>query len=215
MIDDHPNTLGTIVYHLNFPYSTSFGNMRWNLYEGYYIPLSVHDGIYNAWPYTTYEAKFLNRQAITTDVTIDMAVFGGGDTWNVSATVCVEPGGVGKDMKIWMVQAVDNYGATYLDRNCVQAGNDGVDISLAADECVTVTETFVLGGTSLASPNDVKFFVWAQDPIFVFEPNPTPPPPGYAWAEIYQADKALAPFDGVFFDGFESMDTLAWSTSTP
>lgn len=34
-------------------------------------------------------------------------------------------------------------------------------------------------------------------------------------AEIHQGAKALNPFEGVFLDGFESMDTLAWSTATP
>jgi len=214
MISDYPNTLGTVVYHLD-SHSTPFGNMRWNLYDGYYIPHSVHDGLYDAWPYTTYESQFLSRQAITTDVTIDMAIFGSGDTWNVSATVCVEPGGVGKDMKIWMAQVLDYWGAVYLDRNGTKAGNSGVDITLAPDECATVTEVFVLDTDSLAAPNNVKFFAWAQDPVFVWVPYPTPPPAGFSWAEVYQADKALAPFEGVFVDGFEYGDVLGWSAVTP
>lgn len=215
MITDYPNTLGTVVYHLNPPLATSFGNMRWGLYTGYYIPHSVHDGLYDAWPYTTYESKFLSRQAVTTDVTIDMTAFGGGETRQVNATVCIEPGGTSKTMKIWMVQVLDNFGSSYLTRNAVRAGNAGVEITLAPDECVTVTETFVLGADSLASPGDVKFFAWAQDPVFVQVPDPSMPPGGYSWAEVHQANKALVPFEGLFIDGFESMDTSAWSSATP
>ncbi len=214
MIDNHPDTLATVVYHLDTAHNSAFGNNRWNLYHGWYIPHSVHDGLYDAWPYITYESKFQARQLEPTDVTIDLTVFGDGDTWDVTATVCVEPGGTGKDMKIWMAQVLDNWGASYLERNAARSGNAGVEITLAADECAVVTETFVLGADSLASPDDVKFFAWAQDPVFVQVPDPEHPTGGYAWAEVYQASKALAPFAGLFADGFESTDTSAWSSAT-
>jgi hypothetical protein len=212
MVEDHPDTLAFIAYNLTSPYYSAFGNMRAGLYGLYWIPYSVHDGIYNASPTSTYESKFLSRQLVTTDVTIDMEVFGGGNTWNVSAAVCIEPDGAGKDMKIWMAQVVDNWGPSYLQRNTVRAGSDGVEITLAADECLIVTETFVLDSYSLALPDDVKFFAWAQDPIFYTEPYPNPPPDEYYFAEVYQAAKTLAPFEGVFIDGFEAGDTAAWSS---
>ncbi len=214
MITDYPDTLGTIVYHLD-SHSIPFGIMRWNLYTGYYIPHSVHDGIYDAWPYTTYEAKFISQQSVTTDVTIDMTVWGANDTWNARTTVCVEPSGDGKTLKVWVVQALDNWGASYLDRNGAKAGNSGIDIILAPGECTTVDEVFVLDSDSLAAPNDVKFFAWAQDPVFVLDPDPTIPNGGYSWAEVYQGAKALAPFEGVFVDGFETGDESNWSVVTP
>ena len=191
--------------------------MRANLYDVYYIPHSVHDGLYDADPYQTYESKFLTRQAVPTDVTIDMSVFGSGDTWNVNLQVCIEAGGVGKTMKIWVAQLLDHYTIPPEDptRNALRTGNAGVEITLAADECVELTEIFVLDTPSLSSPDDVKFFAWAQDPIFVWVPGPPTPPGGYSWAEVYQADKALAPFEGVFVDDFEAGDTLRWSLVTP
>jgi hypothetical protein len=189
--------------------------MRANLYEVYWIPHSVHDGLYDAGSWTTYEAKFLARQAVPTDVTVDMMVMGAGDTWNVSALVCIEPGGSGKTMKVWMAQVVDHYGPVNFERNMVRNGSNGVEITLAPTECATVTESFVLDSVSLASPENVKFFAWAQDPVFVWAPYPSPPPAGYSWAEIYQGGKALAPFEGVFVDGFESGDALGWSVVTP
>lgn len=190
--------------------------MRADLYEIYWIPHSVHDGLYDADPYATYESKFLARQAIPTDVTIDMAVFGGGDTWNVEIQVCIETGGVGKSMKIWVAQVLDDYLIPGEDptRNALRTGNAGAEITLAADECADLTEIFVLDAPSLSSPDDVKFIAWAQDPIFVWAPYPTPPPQGYSWAEVYQTDKSVAPFPGVFVHGFESGDTLGWSSVT-
>ena len=34
-------------------------------------------------------------------------------------------------------------------------------------------------------------------------------------AEVYQGGKALAPFEGVFVDGFETGDESNWSVVTP
>ncbi len=216
MINTYPDTFAGISVHLSSsdPYTTAWGNMRANLYGVYWIPWSVQDGLYNANPYSTYESKFLTRQAAPTDVTIDMAVFGSGDTWDVIATVCIEPGGTGKTINVFMAQAVDHYGPVNFDRNMVQDGSDGVEITLAPDECMLVTENFALNAVSQASPENVKFFAWAQDSTFVWAPNPTPPPDGYYWAEIHQVDKVVAPFPGVFVHGFENGDTLGWSSVT-
>lgn len=210
MIDDYPNTLGTIVYHLNAPYASAFGDTRWNTYGGYWIPHSVHDGSYDAWPYTTYESKFLARQQVTTDVTIDMTVFPAGNVWSVVADVCVEPGGAGKDMVVWMAQVLDNYGSSYLPRNGARTGSNGVTVTVAAGACATVRESFALDAPSLGAPDDIKFFVWAQDPDWV--PDTSMPPATFYWAEIYQANKAIPPFnEGMFYDGFESGDTSIWA----
>lgn len=219
LIDTYPDTLAAMNTHLSTsdPYTVAWGNMRAGLYEVYYIPHSVHDGLYDADPYQTYETKFLDRQAIPTDVTIDMSVTGGGDTWDVSLQVCIETGGVGKTMKIWVAQLLDNHVIAPEDpvRNALRAGNAGVEITLAADECMEVTEVFVLDAPSLSSPDNVKFVAWAQDPVFVWAPHPTPPPAGYSWAEIFQGAKAVAPFEGVFIDGFEAGDALRWGQVSP
>jgi len=188
--------------------------MRAGLYSFSYIPHSVHDGLYKADPYTTYESKFLTRQAVTTDVTVEMTVMGAGDAWSVSALVCIEPGGAGKTMKIWMARVLDHYGPANFERNMVRDGSDATEIALAPAECATVTKSFViLDVPSQSSPENVKFIAWAQDPTYVWDPNS--PPVGAAFAEIYQASKALAPFAGVFIDGFEAGDTMRWSSATP
>ena len=217
MIDAYPDTFAGISIHLSSsdPYTTAWGNMRANLYGVYWIPWSVQDGLYDANPHQTYESSFLGRQAVPTDVTIDMEVLGSGALWDVRATVCIEPGGTGKTMDIFMAQMLDHYGPVNFTRNMVQDGSTGDEITVAPDECMLVTESFVLNSVSQASPENVKFFAWAQDPNFVWAPNPTPPPDGYYWAEVYQADKALAPFAGVFVDGFETGDESNWSVVTP
>jgi hypothetical protein len=188
--------------------------MRAGLYSLQYIPHSVQDGLYKADPYTTYESKFLARQVVTTDVTVDMTVMGAGDTWNVSAFVCIEAGGTGKTMNIWMARVLDHYGPANFERNMVRDGSDATEITLAPAECATVNKSFlILDSPSQSSPENVKFFAWAQDPTYVWDP--TSPPVGAAFAEVYQASKALAPFEGVFVDGFETGDESNWSVVTP
>lgn len=218
MIDAHPDTLALFEMHKTDGYQVPWGDSRRTSHYGVgWTPCSIHDGLYDAFPYTQYDTKFQTRQAVPTDVTIDMTVFGGGDTWDVSATICIEPTGTGKTMDVWMVQAIDHYGPANFDRNKVQEGSSGDEITLAAGECITVTNSFTLTGPSLADPDNVKFFSWAQDTEKVwgelmnwggdsFE--------GYI-SEIYQGAKALAPFEGVFVDGFEAGDTAAWSSVIP
>ena len=196
------------------PYTTAWGSMRAGLYSLQYIPHSVQDGLYKADPYPTYESKFLTRQAVPTDVTVDTTVMGAADTWNVTARVCIEAGGTGKTMKIWMARMLDHYGPANFERNMVRDGSNATEITLAPDECATVTKHFVILDTpSLSSPENVKFFSWAQDPTYTWDP--TSPPVGAAFAEVYQASKALAPFAGVFVDGFESEDLSGWSSQSP
>ncbi|MCU0305237.1 MAG: hypothetical protein MUC56_14390 [Thermoanaerobaculales bacterium] len=218
MIDAYPNTLAFIAIHDGDSYEVPWGTMRDGVYQAAWTPFDCQDGLYDAWPITSYESKFLARQAIPTDVTIDLEVFGAGTDWNVSAVVCIEPGGTGKTMKVWMAQVLDHYGPANFDRNMVRSGTNGVEITLAPSECTTVTESLTLDSVSQASPDTVKFFAWAQDTVFVYNPqvqyiNGT----WYgAWfGEIYQGAKALAPFEGAFRDGFEDGTTSAWGSVSP
>jgi hypothetical protein len=218
MIDTYPDTLAFIAIHDGDSYEVPWGTTRDAFYGAAWTPFSCHDGLYDAWPISSYESKFISRQAVPTDVTIDMAVFGSGSTWNVQATICIEPGGTGKTMDVFMAQVVDHYGPANFDRNMVQDGSAGVEITLAPDECMLVTERFVLNSVSQASPDTVKFFAWAQDTVLVYNPQVQYIPPNWygAWfGEIYQGGKALAPFEGVFVDGFESGDLSNWSAVTP
>ena len=141
MIDDYPDSLAFITIHDGDSYEVPWGTTRDAFYGALWTPFSCHDGLEDGWPINEYEAKFLARRAIPTDVTIDMMVFGSGANFDVSATVCIEPTGAGKDLKIWMAQVVDHYGPVNFDRNMVQDGSAGQEITLAAGECAVLIET--------------------------------------------------------------------------
>jgi len=218
MIDSYPDTLAMIEIHDGDAYEVPWGTMRDGVYQAAWTPFDCQDGLIDAWPISTYESKFLARQAIPTDVTIDVTAFGAGATRDVFATVCIEPGGVGKAMEIWMAQVLDHYGPVNFDRNMVRDGSSGVEISLAPGECAVVDESFVLDTVSQADPDNVKYFVWAQDPTYVYDPQVQYISGTWygAWfAEIFQGGKAVAPFSGLLYDGFESGTTDAWTVAVP
>jgi hypothetical protein len=218
MIDTYPDTLAFIAINKNDSFQVPWGTMRDNVYDAAWTPFSCHDGLEDAWPISTYETKFLARQAIPTDVTVDVMVFGGGASRTVMATVCIEAGGAGKSMDVWMAQVLDHYGIVNFDRNMVRDGSDGVEITLAPGECSTVTESFVLDAQSQASPDNVKYFAWAQDTNWVYDPEVQYISGQWygAWfAEVFQGGKALAPFDGILYDDFEDGTTSAWSAVIP
>lgn len=200
------------------PYAVPWGTARKAMYQFGYVPQHTQDGLKDGWPIANYESNFLTRRDVPTDVTIDVMVFGAGADYDVYATVCIEPTGTGKTMDVWMAQVADHYGPVNHDRNMVQDGSYGAEITLAPGECTTVVESFVLNAASLGTPDTVKFMVWTQDTNWVFEPeyfnNSGTWLSAYV-AEIYQAAKALRPFEGVFVDNYEDGTTDAWSVVMP
>ncbi len=128
----------------------------------------VLDGLDDADPSRPTSPNFIARQAVPTDVTIDMEVFGPGAMWDVRATVCIEPGGTGKTMKVFMAQVLDHYGPTNFTRNMVQDGSSGSRSRWRRASACSSPRAFVLNSLSQASPGNVKFFAWAQDPVLVY-----------------------------------------------
>jgi hypothetical protein len=139
------------------------------------------------------------RLLIPTDVTIDVQVAGAGDTWHATATVCIDPGGTGRDLRVHLVRYLDWHPTVYAYlRNCVMEGHQIPDITLAAGECTDIHQTFTLDANSLANPDNVSIAAFPQEPLA-------------AWpAEIQQAGQQRAPFPGVFMHGFEDGTTGGW-----
>ena len=218
MIDNYPDTLALMEIHDGDAYEVPWGTTRDAYYQASWTPCNAYDGLEDAFPPSTYESKFLTRQAVTTDVTIDVLVFGSGESRQVWANVCIEPSGIGKTMNVWMAQLLDHHGLANFDRNVVRGGSGSTEITLAPGECTTVVEDIALDTESQASPENIKFFVWAQNPNKVWNSNfmyYNGQWYGAYSSEIYQAGKALAPFEGVFIDGFGSSDFSGWSRVSP
>lgn len=218
MIDAYPDTLAQMSIHDGDALEIPWGTTRDAYYGASWTPCNVNDGLEDTFPPSTYESKFLTRQAIPTDVTIEVSVFGAGESRQVWADVCIEPTGTGKTMNVWMAQLLDHYGPVNFDRNMVRGGSGSTEITLTPGECTTVIEDIALDAESQAAPENIKFFVWAQDTNKVWNPDfmiyQGTHYEAYS-SEVYQAGKALAPFEGVFIDGFESANFSGWSTISP
>jgi hypothetical protein len=210
LIDANPTTFAVVEIHVSDPpWTATWGTQRalfyGNLADG--IPWFAYDGLWDAWPIETYETKLHQRQAVATDVTIDLiASHTGIQTYDVTAHVCVEAGGTGKTMRIYMVEVLDHWPATpTYEHNTLRQGATTQDVTLAASGCADVTRTFVFDATSWAQQSDIKIVAWAQTPAT-------------GWpAEVHQAKVMSWPFPTreIFADGFESGNVSHWSAAAP
>ena len=110
-----------------------------------------------------------------------------GDTYEITAYVCVEPTGAAKTMRIYMVQVLDYWPAspTY-HRNGFKQAATTQDITLAPGECLEVVRQFTFDGDSMGDQANIKIIAWAQ------EPQDTSPPTDRA--EVHQSCTMTWPF---------------------
>jgi hypothetical protein len=208
LIDDYPRFV-VIEYHLFDPYATPWGDERADFHGANLFPWFTYDGLFDAWPIDSYEGKLQQRLAVATDVTLALTgVEQGPDSWQFTAEVCVEAGGTGKDMRIYMVQVLDHWPVTpsvTYSRNTFRQAAAEEDVNVAAGECASVVRSFTFDATSMAQPQDIKVAAWAQEPL------------GGIPAAVHQAAIIAWPFAAppFFADGFESGDTAGWSATVP
>ncbi|MCP4249905.1 MAG: hypothetical protein GY778_22915 [bacterium] len=146
-------------------YDTPFGNSRANFYNVVGIPDAWFDGLLNPWPISTWGNAYETAHSQATDVTIDVAsTLGGGQTYEVTANICIEPGGQAKTMRIYMAQTLDYWPATpdYHRNGFKQAGGTRT-ITLSPGQCQDVVWEITIDSQSAAAPHLTKFIVWAQD----------------------------------------------------
>jgi hypothetical protein len=208
LITNYPGFI-VVEYHVQDAHAFPWGESRGNFYNIWAlgIPWFAYDGLWDAWPIANYEPALVQRMAVPTDVTLTLSgVEMAADTWEFTAEVCVEAGGVGKEMRIYMVQALDKWptSPTY-SRNTFQQAATTEDVTVAAGECVEIARTFTFDSTSMAQQEDIVVMAWAQAPL-----------PGIP-AEVHQAAQLKWPFveAAMFADGFESGDASAWSAVVP
>jgi hypothetical protein len=208
MIDTYPDSYAAIFMHVFNDFANPWGEDRWSVfYQTQAFPVNMFDGVISSDPTggfeTDYELHYGTRQAVPTDVVINLSgVELSSDTWEFTAEVCIEVGGTGKDMRIYLVQALDHYPdqPSYY-RNTLMQGASTEDVELDPGDCANVVRSFSFGPLSMMQQEDIKIFAWAQDPLFIWP------------AEVHQAATVQWPFEAALFaDGFESGDTSAWTT---
>ncbi len=214
ILNANPTGYALIEAHVYDDYSDPLSETRFSVFYGSnWIPTMVADGLisYTDTDIDLWDDAVTTRRAITTDVTIrQWAVEVGSQTYDVTAEVCVEPGGTGKTMDAYMVQVLDHYPTTQVYyRNCLMQGVATQQITVASGTCETFTNTFTMDATSWAHQDDIKIIAWVQTPATLWP------------AEVHQADEmgwpfnAPPPMNDIFADSFESGDTVQWSAAVP
>jgi hypothetical protein len=135
--------------------------------------------------YTWYLGQINQRKAVATDVTIEL---GGaqvsGSTWQITANVCLETGGIPKTVRVYIVSVLDNHPSpapTY-SHNTFMLAAPTTDVALTAGDCQVVQHNITFDSLSWANQNDIKIIAWAQAP---FSSSP---------AEVYQTAIMEWPF---------------------
>ncbi len=183
MIDDYPDGFACVQYHINDGYETTWGNNRASFYGGLAdgIPWFAYDGLFDAWPINTYNAKLQARMGVYTPVDLSLEVVQTGEyDYELTLEACLESGG-SLNVRLYAVVVEDHVPAspTYY-RNTFRAATATSDVTLIEGECHTETRPMTVSSSYI--PANLKFIAWAQVPAT-----------GYP-AEVYQAAKDVPPF---------------------
>ena len=225
LLDDYPDSVTLVQAHVVGEYATTWGaNRFWYFYYFSATPSLCFDGVdrlvgsYSiiTQTYSWYCSRYLARQGVFTDVTITLSAAHVSDsTYEITARVCVEPGGTGKTMRICMVQVLDHWPAypTY-HRNGLKQAATTADVTVAPGDCQDLVRVFTFDSDSWTAKNDIKIVAWAQEPLTSYP------------AEVYQAawmGWPLVPVPGDFDDDGDAdlqdhvgfVDCMAGPGATP
>jgi hypothetical protein len=213
LIDSYGSSVAFIGYHGGDPLATD-RIAYYPFFAGY--PTYLIDGHIDSWhgspQWDYWDDDTDARLLVTTDVTLDLAVAPGAtpEEREITATVCIEAGGTGKSMRMYLAEILDDYPPDppppqNFKRNGIRQMAATQDIVLAADACTDVSWTLTLDATSMASLEEMSFISWAQDDLAA---GP---------AEVFQAIQLNWPLTSprVFTDDFESGDFSGWSEVVP
>jgi len=187
-----PGTLAFVQIHPWGGGATTWGSNRATFYSVPGTPMNWWDGVRldyggsgsTSGDYDRYRTSLGIRGGVATDVTIEMT--GNpvtGSTYNIIATVCVEGGGTGKTMRIYVVQVLDYwpFTPTYHRNGFKQAANTE-DHYIGAGQCQVIDHDFTFDTDSWNNQSDIKIIAWAQEPL------------ASGPADVYQAAVMTWPF---------------------
>ena len=203
MMAEYPDTLAVVEYHIDDGYQTDFGNSRYTFYSVSGLPTVWLDGMlemvgaYTNIPqqYDWYNGVFHNRQAVDTDITIDL--YGeqvSGQDYQLTAIFKMEPTGTAKTLRMHMAACLNHYPNESYYRNTFRQRTLNADVSLTPGETVKVVRDITFDTASWASPEDIVIVCWLREnlpsaPCEIFQacqmnwPFPAPPP-DYALGDL-------------------------------
>jgi len=132
----------------------------------------------------SYQNEYNQRINVPTDVVINLsAIQVSGQTYRVTAQVCIESGGVAKTMRIYIVQVLDYWPASpNYHRNGFKQAATTQDITLNPGQCQQIQRDFTFDTESWNNRQNIRIIAWAQRPLSA------------APAEVYNAAFIAWPF---------------------
>ncbi len=162
----HGDSFIPIFYHLGGEAGSGLASSRANFYQLQFTPYMWFNGADDAgYDYADWGDDLGVHQEQETDVTIDVFTALEGPILRVFAKVCIEEGGLPRDMRIFTLQVIDNFpdSPTYY-RNAGRQGQSK-DVTLEAGQCIDVDTLAVMPSLDLERPEDFAVIVWAQEPL--------------------------------------------------
>ncbi len=164
-----PGQFAGVVYHLNDSYTYPWGTDRGTFYGVSTTPvmwLDGTEGFAGTYAGMSYIPKVYEHLDLTTDVVLDLGAepSGSSSTFAIDLNVLVEPSGEPRNLRIYIVHALDWYPAdpTY-SRQCFRQALEPLDVVVNPGDSVRLTQEMTFDPTSWSNPENIRIVAWAQD----------------------------------------------------
>jgi len=165
--EDYPDRFAPMTMHLNGDaWTIPWGQDRSDLFYGIAgaTPTFMVDALWNC-QIADYRYHVEQQLTIPTDVTLELSGSQiGGDTWDVTARVCLEGSG-SRPVRVFIAPTLDHHPELqdYVTNVLMQQVSE-TDITLSGGGCEDVTSRIKFDPTSMANASNIVIIAWAQMP---------------------------------------------------
>ena len=165
--EDYPDRFAPMTMHLNGDaWTIPWGQNRSDLFYGIagLTPTFMVDAQWNC-QIADYRYYVEQQLAIPTDVTLELSASQvGGDTWDVTARVCLEGSG-SRPVRVFIAPTLDNHpDLQRYSTNLLMQEPFETDITLSSAGCENVTSRIKFDPVSMANASNIVIIAWAQMP---------------------------------------------------
>jgi len=167
LANDYPDRFAPMTMHLNGdPWTTPWGQNRIDVFYGLagLTPTFMVDALWNC-ELSDYRYYVEEQLAIPTDVTLELSGSqAGGDTWDVTARVCLEGSG-SRPVRVFISPTLDHHpDLQSYSTNLLMQQVSETDITLSGAGCEDVTSRIKFDPVSMANTSNIVIIAWAQQP---------------------------------------------------
>lgn len=165
--EDYPDRFAPMTMHLNGdPWTIPWGQDRSDVFYGIagLTPTFMVDALWNC-QIADYRYYVDQQLAVPTDVTLELSGSQvGGDTWDVTARICLEGSG-SRPVRVFIAPTLDHHPdlQRYSTNVLMQAATE-TDITLSGAGCEDVTSRIKFDPVSMANTSNIVIIAWAQMP---------------------------------------------------